>query len=180
MRKITPVFGRNRKPAYPCAIPLKSQTDLQPKYANSNRQPLFFASFCNKFPVTGDKALRRLVSEDCVRHQKVRANNPGFPAPTIPRLFSALARKLLVCGVYSARRTGLGRRTRKWVSDAEFWVPDYAAATNILSEPSRQSARLNEIVKGSDCNQGATGALSSPLTKSSSADSVLSSRHNGN
>ena len=37
-------------------------------------------------------------------HQEVRANHPGFPAPTIPRLFSALARKLLVCGVYSASR----------------------------------------------------------------------------
>ena len=51
-------------------------------------------------------------------HQVGAANRPGFPAPTIPRLFSALARKLLVCGVYSARRTGLGRRTRKWVSNA--------------------------------------------------------------
>ena len=38
---------------------------------------------------------------------------PGFPAPTIPRLFSALARKPMVCGVYSAGTTGLGRRTRK-------------------------------------------------------------------
>ena len=71
MRKTTPVFGRNRKPAYPCAIPLKSQTDLQHKYANCNRQTLFLASFCNKFPVTGDKALRRLVSQDCVRHETV-------------------------------------------------------------------------------------------------------------
>jgi hypothetical protein len=41
------------------------------------------------------------------------ANRPGFPAPTIPRLFSALARKLMVCEVYSAGTTGLGRRTRK-------------------------------------------------------------------
>ena len=45
--------------------------------------------------------------------RKSRANRPGFPAPTIPRLFSALARKLMVCGVYSAGTTGLGRRTRK-------------------------------------------------------------------
>ena len=46
-------------------------------------------------------------------HQEVGANRPGFLAPTIPRLFSALARKLMVCGVYSAGTTGLGRRTRK-------------------------------------------------------------------
>jgi hypothetical protein len=45
--------------------------------------------------------------------QLLGANRPGFPAPTIPRLFSALARKLMVCGVYSAVMTGLGRRTRK-------------------------------------------------------------------
>jgi hypothetical protein len=31
-------------------------------------------------------------------HQVVRANRPGFPAATVPRLFSALARKLVVCG----------------------------------------------------------------------------------
>jgi hypothetical protein len=46
-------------------------------------------------------------------HQEVGANGPGFPAPTIPRLFSALAPKLMVCGVYSAGARGLGRRTRK-------------------------------------------------------------------
>ena len=40
-------------------------------------------------------------------------NRPGFPAPTIPRLFSALARKLMVCRVYSTGTTGLSRRTRK-------------------------------------------------------------------
>ena len=84
MRKTTPVFGRNRKPGYPCAIPLKSHTDLQRKYANINRQPLFLASFCNKFPATGDKALRRLVSQDCVRHQEVAANRPGFGRPQSP------------------------------------------------------------------------------------------------
>ena len=46
-------------------------------------------------------------------HQEVGASRPGFPAPTIPRLLSALARKLMVCRVYSARTTGLGRRTRQ-------------------------------------------------------------------
>ena len=45
--------------------------------------------------------------------QEVGANNPEFLAPTIPRLFSALARKLLVCAVHSAGTAGLGRRTRK-------------------------------------------------------------------
>jgi hypothetical protein len=47
-------------------------------------------------------------------HQEVRANRPGFPAPTIPRLLNALARKLMVCAVYSAGMTGLGRRMQKW------------------------------------------------------------------
>src|ERR1700729_1662007 len=42
-------------------------------------------------------------------HQEVAANRPGFPAPTIPGLFSALARRLMVCGVYSAGTTDLGR-----------------------------------------------------------------------
>jgi hypothetical protein len=46
-------------------------------------------------------------------HQEVAANGLGFPAPTIPRLFSALAPKLMVCRVYSAGTTGLWRRTRK-------------------------------------------------------------------
>jgi hypothetical protein len=32
-------------------------------------------------------------------HQEVRANSPGFPAPTISRLFSALARRLMFCGL---------------------------------------------------------------------------------
>jgi hypothetical protein len=46
-------------------------------------------------------------------HQVVPANRPGFPAPTIPRLFSALARTLMVCGVYSAGTTG------PWPANAE-------------------------------------------------------------
>jgi hypothetical protein len=37
-------------------------------------------------------------------HQEVAASRPGFPAPTIPRLFSGLARKLMVC------------RPHRWVS----------------------------------------------------------------
>jgi hypothetical protein len=45
MRKTTPVCWRNRKPAYPCAIQLKSQSDLQHKYPKGNQQVLFFASF---------------------------------------------------------------------------------------------------------------------------------------
>ena len=103
MRKTTPVFGRNRKPGYPCAIPLKSHTDLQRKYANSNRQPLFLASFCNKFPVTGDKALRRLVSQDCVHHQEVRANRLGFPGDKNPRSSGRFASRGLVCEPNSGR-----------------------------------------------------------------------------
>jgi hypothetical protein len=45
MRQITPVFWGNRKPAYPCSIPLKSRTDLPLKYPNGNQQPCFLASF---------------------------------------------------------------------------------------------------------------------------------------
>ena len=94
-------------------------------------------------------------------HQEVAANRSGFPAPTIPRPFSALTRKLMVCRVYSARRTGLGRRTRKSVSDAEFWVPDYAATTNILSKPLLGRVLVPMRSRNrSDCNQGAAGALS--------------------
>ena len=40
----------------------------------------------------------------------------------------------MVCRVYSAVTTGLGRRTRKRVSDAEFWVPDCASSTNLRQE----------------------------------------------
>jgi hypothetical protein len=69
MGKTTPVSDGTGNPAYPCAMPLKSQADLQHKYPNGTRQPLFFASFCNKFPVTEEKALRRLVLQDCVDHQ---------------------------------------------------------------------------------------------------------------
>jgi hypothetical protein len=46
-------------------------------------------------------------------HQEVGANGPGFATPTIRRQFSALARRPIVCGAYSAVTTGLGRRTRK-------------------------------------------------------------------
>ena len=46
------------------------------------------------------------------RRSEVRTDL-GSRRPTIPRLFSALARKLMVCGVYSAGTTGLGRRARK-------------------------------------------------------------------
>jgi hypothetical protein len=42
-------------------------------------------------------------------HQVVAANRPGFPAPTIPRLFSALARKLMVCAACPGRPHGIGR-----------------------------------------------------------------------
>jgi hypothetical protein len=83
------------------------------------------------FPVNGNLPARRPVRPDCVRHQVVGANGPGFPTPTIRRQFSALARKPMVCRVYSAVTTRLGRRTRERVSDAEFWVPDCAAATNM-------------------------------------------------
>jgi hypothetical protein len=67
--------------------------------------------FCNRFPYP--TCLRRSEFESPQLHQEVAANHPGFPTPTIPRLFSALARRLMVCGVYSAGTTGLGRRTRK-------------------------------------------------------------------
>ena len=84
------------------------------------------------FPTTtGNEGDGRPVWRDCVRHQEVAANRPGFPAPTIPRLFSALAPKVMVCRVYSAGTTGLGRRTRKMKSPTPgFWVPDCAGWTD--------------------------------------------------
>src|SRR5271163_2753602 len=51
----------------------------------------------------------RPVPQDCDHHQEVAANRPGFPAPTIPRLFSALARKLGVCRDCSAGPSPLAR-----------------------------------------------------------------------
>jgi hypothetical protein len=41
-------------------------------------------------------------------HHYHREQKAKFPASTIPRLFSALARKLMVCGVDSAGTLGLG------------------------------------------------------------------------
>jgi hypothetical protein len=52
-------------------------------------------------------------SADATACVPVRANAPRFPTPTISRQFSALARKPMVCRVYSAVTTGLGRRRRK-------------------------------------------------------------------
>ena len=43
----------------------------------------------------------------------------------------------MVCAVYSAGTTGLGRRTWKKVPDAEFWVPDWAAG--LISETAKFS-----------------------------------------
>jgi hypothetical protein len=60
-------------------------------------------------PVSGCLRREGQRFESSQLHQVVAANRPGFPAPTVPRLFSALARKLMVCGVYSAGTTGLGR-----------------------------------------------------------------------
>ena len=40
-----------------------------------------------------------------------------------PRLFNALARKLIVCGVYSAVTTGLGRRSRNESPTPNFEFP---------------------------------------------------------
>src|SRR5262245_28744505 len=97
---------------------------------------------------TGEPSSRASRFESPQLHQEVGANRAGFPAPTIPRPFSTLARKLMVCGVYSFGTTGLGRRTRNRVSDAEFWVPDCAAGL------------INEIANRSDCNQRSAGALS--------------------
>jgi hypothetical protein len=45
MRKTTPVFGRNRKPAYPCAIQLKSQTDLRLSIPMAIDSPCFSPRF---------------------------------------------------------------------------------------------------------------------------------------
>ena len=84
--------------------------DLSPAMKRKGRER---GKFPILFPVNGNLPPRRPVSQDCVHHQEVAANRPGFPARTIPRLLSALARKLMVCGVYSAGTTGLGRQAWK-------------------------------------------------------------------
>ena len=52
------------------------------------------------------------------------ANNPGFPAPTIRRLFSALARKLLVCGgiAHGFSLVKIARATEPMLSRDSNWV----------------------------------------------------------
>src|ERR1700722_3154620 len=99
---------------------------------------------------SGNRRLRALIGEERSRwrspsdhdghrfespqlHQEVGGNRPGFPAPTIPRLFSALARKLMVCGglfcwddgpwpanaEMSLRRRILGSRLRGWTDQRD-------------------------------------------------------------
>ena len=75
----------------------------------------------------------------------VGANRPGFATPTIRRQFSALARRPVVCGAYSAVTMGLGRRTRKSISDAEFWVPDCAASNQHAGAISSWDSGLGEV-----------------------------------
>src|SRR5277367_2383252 len=63
--------------------------------AQKRRNSLFFSL------LAGNSARQRPVWQDYVHHQEVRANRPVFPAPTISRLFSALAPKVMVYRVYS-------------------------------------------------------------------------------
>jgi hypothetical protein len=42
------------------------------------------------FPVNGNLPARRPVRQDCVRHQEVGANRPGFPAPETGETFASL------------------------------------------------------------------------------------------
>src|ERR1700729_4279464 len=51
--------------------------------------------------LAGDTAAPRPLTGASNSLARIAANSPGFPAPTIPRLFNALAWKLMVCGVYS-------------------------------------------------------------------------------
>src|ERR1700729_2777090 len=70
-------------------------------------------------------------------HQEVAANRPGFPAPTIPGLFSALARRLMVCGVYSAGTTGLaGERGN------ESPTPNFGFPTARLADRRSRTVRI--------------------------------------
>jgi hypothetical protein len=55
---------------------------------------------------------------------------PGRRANSLAALLGPPGR--LVWGVYSAGARGLGRRTRKRVSDAKFWVRNHAAG--LISE----------------------------------------------
>jgi hypothetical protein len=76
-------------------------------------------------------------------HQEVGANRPGFPAPTIPRLFSALARKLMVSGIHEIT---CSTKSRVFASAIE-----EATARTTFSTPSATASRLlSEITKASD------------------------------
>ena len=84
----------------------------------------FLVDSLQKCLMPGISPYWRLVSRDCVRHQEVAANRPGFPAPTIPRLFGALARE-------SPRRGRIG-------SPVEYSLHTGGVAGSIPASPTRQ------------------------------------------
>jgi hypothetical protein len=91
MRKTTPVFWRNRKAAYPCAIPLKSQSDLQHKYPKGNQQPLFFASFAINSLFTEKKPFGDRFRRTAFTTRKSWSAAVVPKAPKSPRVYKALA-----------------------------------------------------------------------------------------
>jgi hypothetical protein len=126
MRKTTPVFWINRKAAYPCAIPLKSQTDLQHKYPKGNQQPLFFASFAINSLFTEKKTRRRPVSQDCIHHHEVLIGGGGFQGSEISRPFNGLVPSSTVCDGDLAGQAAFWAWTRRRVSSREITFPKAA------------------------------------------------------
>jgi hypothetical protein len=132
MRQITPVFWGNRKPAYPCSIPLKSRTDLPLKYPNGNQQPCFLASFAINsllFPTYHEIRRRRPVWGDGVHHQEVRANRRDFLRHRIARHSRGLRRRQSVCWVVSTVSAAQWRPVRSKVSGRKFPFPRLLFAT---------------------------------------------------
>jgi hypothetical protein len=81
MGKTTPVFGCNRKQAYACAIQLKSQTNLQLKYSEGNRQLLFFAPFAINSLLTEKKPFGDRFRRTASTTRKSARTAPGSPRP---------------------------------------------------------------------------------------------------
>jgi hypothetical protein len=93
----------------PCGcFPARSVLQATALASSSVEAPMWRRSSCAE-----PSSARGQRFESPQLHQVVAANGPGFPTPTIRRQFSALARRLMVCGAYSAVTTGLWRRTRK-------------------------------------------------------------------
>jgi hypothetical protein len=85
-------------------------------------------------------------------HQEVAPNGRGFPAPTIPRLLSALARKLMVCWGYPTGMTG------PWPANAEMSLRRRILGSRLLGwadQRDRKRFGLHSAFGGRSCASSA-------------------------